>query len=68
MNFNATLIKTNSALVPASEDLCENMVYAPKKLLKMSIILQHIGTTLKMTMTQRIGAATLKEHRLIIIP
>ena len=32
MNFNATLIKTNSALVPASEDLCENMVYAAKEI------------------------------------
>ena len=32
MNFSANLIKTDSSLVPASEDLCENMIYAAKEI------------------------------------
>ena len=32
MNFSADLIKTDSSLVPASEDLCENMIYAAKEI------------------------------------
>lgn len=32
MNFAANLAKTDSSLIPASEDLCENIVYAAKEI------------------------------------
>ena len=32
MNFYADLIKADSSLIPTSEDLCENMVYAAKEI------------------------------------